>query len=282
MTESPTGHPSASPSVSHKPSLTSSDVPSTIPTQQPVTAAPTDEPTSSVRLPVVPTKSPSPTMLPKFAGGPSSGLLFGTDVVDNDDDGTFSPTGAIPSLRTASPSRTPTSRPIELDENMINRSDRKRHREHSNAAVGIVRRRLQEREINTTDATKALDEDVTMLDGEEVLFPATEKSFVAVASADEEGGIYFHICPDTNFQFNSILVAKLTFLPLVLESPVRQPVKLACLKKHTCTFSGGDYHIVFNNNGLPEESLGESSIDQEYSTITVSGITFQESEEASI
>eukprot|EP00573_Skeletonema_grethae_P013467 CAMPEP_0201694556 /NCGR_PEP_ID=MMETSP0578-20130828/6773_1 /ASSEMBLY_ACC=CAM_ASM_000663 /TAXON_ID=267565 /ORGANISM="Skeletonema grethea, Strain CCMP 1804" /LENGTH=788 /DNA_ID=CAMNT_0048180243 /DNA_START=1 /DNA_END=2367 /DNA_ORIENTATION=- len=40
--------------------------------------------------------------------------------------------------------------------------------------------------------------------------------------------------------------------------------------------------MVFNNNGLEEDNLGESSLDQEQSTITVSGITFHESEEASI
>eukprot|EP00986_Skeletonema_menzelii_P010319 scaffold5018_cov147-Skeletonema_menzelii.AAC.14 len=328
MTNSPTGHPSASPSVSHKPTIASSDVPSTIPTQQPVTAAPTDEPTSSVRLPVVPTKSPSPTMLPKFAGitSPTStlsnststdslviaipeGALGGSgtgtsaesgltaqaiflgpgenpaDVLVGDGEGsTYAPTVPIPSLRTASPSRSPTMSPVVPDENQL-QLDQGGMRKHMRALDGEVdsdRRHLQElAEIMNDNGQAELDEVVTMLDGEEVLIPVTP-SLPDITVTQEEGGIYFHICPDTNFQFNNVYVAAMKYLPLVLESPVQQPVKLACLKKHTCTFSGGDYHIVFNNNGLPEDSLGESIVDNQHSTITVSGITFQESEEASI
>jgi len=131
-----------------------------------------------------------------------------------------------------------------------------------------------------------LDEIVTLPDGDEVLIPvtnSTEESSVAAADTEEEeGGIHFHICPDTNFQFNSILVAQLKFLPLVVESPVQEPLTLACLKDNTCTFKGGNFHIVLNNNGLEEDILEESSMDQEHSTITVSGINFQESAEASI
>ena len=40
--------------------------------------------------------------------------------------------------------------------------------------------------------------------------------------------------------------------------------------------------MVFNNNGLEEDNLGGSSMDPQHSPITVSGITFHESEEASI
>jgi len=292
MTESPTGHPSASPSVSSQPSLTSSDVPSAIPTQQPVTPAPTDFPTSSLRLPQDPTKSPSPTISPRLT--PGTGVV--TDIVD-EVDGTFSPTVLILGLRTGSPSRTPTLRPVEEDGNrIVERSDRKRMREHIDVEVGSVRRRLQEE--TTTDAAVVfvevmsdtgvpeLDEIITLTDGEEVLIPVTnsseESSVAAAGTEEEEGGIHFHICPDTNFQFNSILVAQLKFLPLVVESPVQEPVTLACLQENTCTFSGGNFHIVFNNNGLEEDSLEESSMDQEHSTITVSGINFQESAEASI
>jgi len=292
MTESPTGHPSASPSVSFKPTIASSNVPSSIPTQQPVTPAPTDFPTSSLRLPQDPTKSPSPTISPRIT--PGTGVV--TDIVD-EVDGTFSPTVLILGLRTGSPSRTPTLRPVEEDGNrIVERSDRKRVREHIDVEVGSVRRRLQEE--TTTDAlfvevmsdtgVPELDEIVTLSDGEEVLIPVTnssEESSAAAAAAgteEEEGGIHFHICPDTNFQFNSILVAQLKFLPLVVESPVQKPLTLACLKDNACTFNGGNFHIVFNNNGLEEDILEESSMDQEHSTITVSGINFQESAEASI
>ena len=290
MTESPTGHPSASPSVSSQPTLTSSDVPSSIPTQQPVTPAPTDFPTSSLRLPQDPTKSPSPTISPRLT--PGTGVV--TDIPD-DEDGTFSPTVLTLGLRTGSPSRTPTLRPVEEDGNrIVERSDRKRMREHIDDEVGSVRRRLQDE--TTTDAVfvevvsdtgvPELDEIVTLPDGEEVLIPVTvsseESSAAAAGTEEEEGGIHFHICPDTNFQFNSILVAQLKFLPLVVESPVQEPFTLACLQENTCTFKGGNFHIVLNNNGLEKDSLEESSMDEEHSTITVSGINFQESAEASI
>jgi len=311
MTESPTVHPSASPSVSLKPTIASSNVPSSIPTQQPVTPAPTDFPTSSLRLPQDPTKSPSPTMLPKFGGatlvngtsaedlviaipagalgdsgggtsmgGPDSGVtpIFlggGEDPADVLDEGssTFSPTVPIPSLRTASPSRTPTFKPIEQQMGLDQGDMRKRMRGRGgmDGEVDGDRRRLQElAEIMNENGKAELDEIITMPDGGEVLIPLTE-----------HGGTHFHICPNTNFEFNNIYVAQLKYLPLVLESPVQEPVTLACLQENTCTFSGGDYHIVFNNNGLEEDSLDESSMDQQHSTITVSGITFQKSEEAS-
>ena len=77
-------------------------------------------------------------------------------------------------------------------------------------------------------------------------------------------------------------MAQLKYLPLVLETPVQQPVQLACLKENACTFSGGEYHIVFNNNGLADDGLGEDGLGDSMGTITVSGITFEESEEASI
>eukprot|EP00574_Skeletonema_japonicum_P000457 CAMPEP_0201740200 /NCGR_PEP_ID=MMETSP0593-20130828/46176_1 /ASSEMBLY_ACC=CAM_ASM_000672 /TAXON_ID=267983 /ORGANISM="Skeletonema japonicum, Strain CCMP2506" /LENGTH=1237 /DNA_ID=CAMNT_0048234505 /DNA_START=28 /DNA_END=3741 /DNA_ORIENTATION=- len=333
MTESPTGHPSASPSVSHFPTMARSNLPSTIPTGHPVTAVPTDEPTSSVRLPQEPTKSPSPTMLPKFAGitSPTSTLLNSTSTdnlviaipegalggdtsnagspggapdstttaqvifygdgeipadafVDGGEGSTFAPTVPIPSLRTASPSRTPTLRPIELDENQLELGEgslRKRVRERGDGeVVDSDRRRLQEfAEVMNENGVAELDEVVTMPDGGEVLIPVT---LSPPDRADTEGGIHFHICPNTNFQFNNLYVAQLKFLPLIVESPVQTPVTIACLKEHTCTFTGGDYHMVFNNNGLEEDSLGESSLDHQHSTITVSGITFHESEEASI
>eukprot|EP00984_Skeletonema_dohrnii_P029249 scaffold19687_cov127-Skeletonema_dohrnii-CCMP3373.AAC.4 len=310
MTESPTGHPSASPSVSFKPTIASSDVPSAIPTQQPVTPAPTDFPTSSLRLPQDPTKSPSPTMLPKFGGatlangtsagdlviaipagalgdsgggtsmegGPDSGVtpifLGGdedpADVLDDGGSSTFVPTVPIPSLRTASPSRTPTFKPIEQQMG-LDQEGGMRKRMRGRGGMDGDRRRLQElAEIMNENGKAELDEIITMPDGGEVLIPLTE-----------HGGTHFHICPNTNFQFNNIYVAQLKYLPLVLESPVQEPVTLACLQENTCTFSGGDYHIVFNNNGLEEDSLDESSMDESHSTITVSGITFQESEEAS-
>ncbi len=271
MTESPTGHPSASPSVSHQPTLTSSNVPSAFPTQQPVTAAPTDEPTSSVRLPQEPTKSPSPTMLPRFAGSSAPGSLFGTDL-DVEEDGTYAPTVLIPSLRTASPSRTPTMKPFEQD------GGRKLMREDSNSdVVGSDRRRLQEE--TTTDATLAFVEEMSEYGPAELL-----DDIATATGTTEDDGTYFHICPNTNFQFNSVLVAQLQFLPLVVESPVQKPVTIACLEEHTCTFSGGNYHIVFNSNGLGEDSWYFSSLDvvEEGSAITVSGINFEESEEASI
>jgi len=276
-TESPTGYPSASPSISYQPTRTSSNVPSSFPTQQPVTAAPTDEPTSSVRLPQEPTKSPSPTMLPKFAGSSSPGSFFGTDL-DDAVDGTFAPTGPVPSLRTASPSRTPTSKPIEFDQNTgVGRIGRNRMREHSNGdVVDSDRRRLQEE--TTTDATETFDEEMSAYG------PAELDEIPTETGTTEVGGINFHICPNTNFQFNSILVAQLKFLPLIVESPVQNPVTIACLEEHTCTFTGGDYHMVFNNNGLGEDSWYISSleVDQEHNPITISGINFEESEEASI
>lgn len=334
MTESPTGHPSASPSVSHVPTIASSDVPSTIPTQHPVSKAPTDEPTSSVRIPVEPTRSPSPTMLPKFAGvtsssstllndtftedtpaiiipegalgGDSDGdagtstsaepdsfvqgpIFFGdgtnpADVLGGDEDNstTYAPI-PIPSLRTASPSRSPTLSPVVLDENMMQGGMRKRTRA-LDGEVDNDRRRLQEviAEVMNENGQAELDEVVTMQDGEELLIPMSLSSDMSITQEEEEDGIYFHICPDTNFQFFNLYVAQLKYLPLVLETPVQQPVKLACLMENTCTFSGGEYHIVFNNNGLAEDDLGDFSVDNQQSTITVSGITFEESEEASI
>ena len=347
LTESPTGNPSPSPSVSSKPSVATSEAPSFTPSKHPITAAPTDEPTSSVRLPVEPTRSPSPTMLPKFVGITSPTTLLNStlnstevdltitipegalgdvdstmgqdltgqvifiggdvnpaDVLGEEGEGsTFAPTVLIPSLRTGSPSRTPTMKPIEMDENQLmidEGSVRKRIRGHGNDELGGNRRRLQDApdeimtiatipfrvspeyaEVMNEEGLPELDEVVTEPNGEEILIPVKISAEDNLAGNQEKGGLHFHICPDTNFQFNSIFVAQLKYLPLVLESPVQKPLTLACLKENTCIFNGGNYHLVFNNNGLEDDSLGESSMDKQHSSITVRGINFQEAEEAS-
>jgi hypothetical protein len=383
----PTDRPSPSPSSSYPPSMSGSTAPSSIPTVPPATPPPTEFPTSSVRIPKEPTKSPSPTMLPKFAGMSSSSLLNNTtsssenNLVVNIPEGALGGTGGtgdasssttaqvvflsgdqhpadvlgggdttdeveedsgepipIPSLRTGTPTKSPTLKPVEPDENQLildQGSGRKRMRggvvggnSSSSSNTNEVgsggrrwRRRLQEVAedaimtpatipMTTMTATVAseeefvevmnengqaeVDEIVTNPDnGGEVLIPvalSSEGSNVAESSVvtdtkpqqQQEGGVHFHICPNTNFQFNNLYVAQLSYLPLVIESPVQQPVILACLEENTCTFTAGDYHIVFNNNGLEEDNLDQSSMDQQHSAITISGITFQQAKESSI
>lgn len=370
ITESPTDHPSLSPTLSEKPTVVKSDVPSLYPTQQPVTAAPTEYPTSSVRLPKEPTKSPSPTMLPKFAGavvaptdgsggvadggsGASTssggtiivnipeGALEGSDgtgstgsgsggmisevvLMGGDDDpmNTYvtGPTESlppipIPSLRTGSPSKSPTLSPMVPDENQMlinNGSTRKRMRGSSTGGDDTrIRRRLQEEEqgsvdgrerrqlqmdstTSTTATTPAqeyvevmnlngegeVDEIVTDSNGDETLIPVTTQ-LLQHQEQPSHDGIHFHICPDTTFRFNNLYVTQLNYPPLVIESPVQQHFTLACLKDNQCTFVDGDYHIVINNNGLEKDNLGQGSVIK-HGTITVSGIKFQKAEESSI
>ncbi len=375
ITESPTDHPSLSPTLSEKPTVAKSDVPSLYPTQQPVSAAPTEYPTSSVRLPKEPTKSPSPTMLPKFAGavvaptdgsdgvadggsGASTssggtimvnipeGALDGSDGTGSTGDGSggmisevvlmggdddpmttnvTGPTASlapipIPSLRTGSPSKSPTLSPMVPDENqmLINNSGARKRMRGSSTGGGDdtrIRRRLQEEEeeglvdgrerrrlqmdgtTSTTATTPAqeyvevmnvngegeVDEIVTDSNGDQTLIPVTTQ-LQQHQEQPAHDGIHFHICPDTTFRFNNLYVTQLNYPPLVIESPVRQHFTLACLKDNQCTFVNGDYHIVINNNGLQGDKLGQGSAlnDDKHGTITVSGIKFQKAEESSI
>jgi len=379
----PTVQPSPSPSVSHQPSIPGSGVPSSIPTGRPVTSSPTDFPTSSVRIPKEPTKSPSPTMLPKFAGISSPFLNNNSNNTSSSDslvvdipegalgdgidgstaqvvflDGTEHPADVlegsgisiapipIPSLRTGTPSKSPTLQPVEPDENQLildqgGRRKRMRggvvgsstnnidHGEEEEVGDGRWRRRLQEVAdamvtpstipITTMTATVASEEEfVEVMNGNghaevdeivvspdnagDALIPITIPSMetpgeISVAEStvtdtqqqeegqqqqQQQGGVHFHICPNTDFQMNNAFVAQLAYLPLVFESPVQQPVILACLEENTCTFTAGDFHIVFNNNGLEEDNLDQSSMDQQHTAITISGINFDQAEESSI
>ncbi len=154
-------------------------------------------------------------------------------------------------------------------------------------------------EVMNENGQAEVDEIVTNPDnGEEVLIPVTllpeegsntvESTVIDTQPQQEQGGIHFHICPNTNFQFNNYLYVdvaqELAYLPLVVESPVQQPLFLACLEENTCTFSSGDYHIVFNNNGLLEEdnNSDQSSSSMAHGAITISGINFQQAKESSI
>ena len=370
ITESPNDHPSLSPTLSEKPTVVKSDVPSLYPTQQPVSAAPTEYPTSSVRLPKEPTKSPSPTMLPKFAGavvaptdgsdgvadggsGASTssggtimvnipeGALEGSDGTGSTGDGSggmisqvvlmggdddpmttnvTGPTASlapipIPSLRTGSPSKSPTLSPMVPDENQMlinNGSTRKRMRGSSTGGDDTrIRRRLQEEEqglvdarerrqlqmdstTSTTATTPAqeyvevmnvngegeVDEIVTDSNGDETLIPVTTQ-LQQHQEQPSHDGIHFHICPDTTFRFNNLYVTQLSYPPLVIESPVQQHFTLACLIDNRCTFVDGDYHIVINNNGLEKDNSDQGSVIK-HGTIAVSGIKFQKAEESSI
>lgn len=362
ITESPTDHPSSSPTLSEKPTVVKSDEPSVYPTQQPVSAAPTEYPTSSVRVPKEPTKSPSPTMLPKFAGavvaptngsdgvadggsGTSAssggtimvnipeGALDGSDSTSSTGDGSGGMTSAvvlmggdddpmtttnvtgptaslapipIPSLRTGSPSKSPTLSPIVPDENMIlinnggrsstggddTRIRRRLQEEEEGLEDGKERRQLQMDGTTSTTATIAaqeyvevmnvngegeVDEIITDSNGDETLIPVTTQ-LQQHQEQPSHDGIHFNICPDTTFRFNNLYVTQLSYPPLVIESPVRQHFTLACLKDNQCTFVDGDYHIVFNNNGLDQ---GSAINDDQHGMITVSGIKFQKAEESS-
>jgi hypothetical protein len=224
----------------------------------------------------------------------------------------------IPSLRTGSPSKSPTLSPFVPDENQMlinNGGARKRVRGSSTGDDDkTIRRRLQEKEeglvdgeerrqlqTDSTTSTTAtipaqeyvevmnvngegeVDEIVTDSNGDQTLIPATTQ-LQQHQEQPAHDGIHFHICPDTTFRFNNLYVTQLNYPPLVIESPVQQHFTLACLKDNQCTFVDGDYHIVFNNNGLEENNLDQGSAinDDQHGTITVSGINFQKAEESSI
>jgi hypothetical protein len=221
----------------------------------------------------------------------------------------------IPSLRTGSPSKSPTLSPMVPDENqmLINNSGaRKRMRGSSTGGDDTrIRRRLQEEEeglvdgrerrqlqMNGTSTTATIpaqeyvevmnvngegevDEIVTDSNGDQTLIPVTTQ-LLQQQEQPAHDGIHFHICPDTTFRFNNLYVTQLNYPPLVIESPVQQHFTLACLKDNQCTFVDGDYHIVFNNNGLEENNLDQGSAINDGGTITVSGINFQKAEESSI
>ena len=277
ITEEPTVHPSASPSMSYKPSSARSEVPSFIPTGHPVSG-----------------QNPA-----DISGGDEEGEDGGVSIAPF----------PVPALRTAAPSRSPTLSPVGPDENQLilgEGSGRKRMRGgsiHGGEEVGSDgRRRLQEvAGATTTPATEPVQEYVEVMNEngqaelDEVIITDLDNNTSGEVSTmgqstmidtqelqEEEPGIHFHICPNTNFQFNNLYVAQLKLHPLVVESPVQQPLTLACLEENTCTFSMGDYHVVFNNNGLEEDNLDQSSMDQQHGTITVSGIKFEEAGESSI
>jgi hypothetical protein len=146
-------------------------------------------------------------------------------------------------------------------------------------------------EMMNADGQAELDEAFTTNQNNneegEVFVPVTAAEATTTSDTPQEqqqlqGEMQFRICPNSTFQFNNMYVDQLKYTPLVFESPVQQSVTLACLKDNQCTFSDGDYHIVFNNNGLEDDNLDQSSMDQRHGTITVSGINFQQAEQASI
>ena len=111
---------------------------------------------------------------------------------------------------------------------------------------------------------------------------------------DDEETVRFNICPNSVFSFSNASMSNDTALPLVLETPFRNSIVISCISSAlaingNCTFTGGDTHLLINNDdtldlqqlfpssddSVPAESSGKYPL-------TITGITFQRASQISV